>query len=52
MARLPHHVDKLIQNADTTTCTPKCFAAVKVGEEGLAISKEQKAEEAVFPCLA
>lgn len=49
VAEFPHHVDKLIRNADDTTCTPKCFAGGgKVGGEGLAVSKEQKAKERLF----
>lgn len=48
MAQLPHHVDKIIRNADDTTCTPKCFAGGKVSGEELTISKEQRAKERLF----
>lgn len=52
MAQLPHHVDKLIRNADDTTCTPKCFAGGKAGGEGLAISQKQRRGCFPLPCVA
>jgi len=48
MAQLPHHVDKLIQNADDITCALKCFTEGKVGGEGLAIFRDQNAKERLF----